>query len=200
MEKNVFKQGYRVTKADRNKKNKHHSFLIWFTGLSGSGKSTIANQLEALLFEKGISTYVLDGDNIRMGLNKDLSFTEVDRTENIRRISEVANLMIDAGLIVLAAFVSPYRKDRESIRQLVKDANFVEIFVDASLETCEQRDVKGLYKKARAGEIKNLTGLNAPYEAPQNPDIVIKTDEIGVQEAAQKVFQLIAPKLKINDE
>jgi adenylylsulfate kinase len=135
-----------------------------------------------------------------MGLNKDLSFTEVDRTENIRRISEVANLMIDAGLIVLAAFVSPYQKDRESIRQLVKDANFVEIFVDATLETCEQRDVKGLYKKARAGEIKNLTGLNAPYEAPQNPDIVIKTDEIGVQEAAQKVFQLIAPKLKINDE
>jgi adenylylsulfate kinase len=200
MEKNVFKQGYRVTKADRNKKNKHHSFLIWFTGLSGSGKSTIANQLEALLYEKGISTYVLDGDNIRMGLNKDLSFTEVDRTENIRRISEVANLMIDAGLIVLAAFVSPYQKDRESIRQLVKDANFVEIFVDATLETCEQRDVKGLYKKARAGEIKNLTGLNAPYEAPQNPDIVIKTDEIGVQEAAQKVFQLIAPKLKINDE
>jgi len=200
MEKNIFKQGYRITKRDRLKKNNHQSFLIWFTGLSGSGKSTIANELEVRLHEKGLSSYVLDGDNVRMGLNKDLSFSETDRTENIRRISEVANLMIDAGLIVLAAFVSPYRKDREAIRQVVKDANFVEVFVDAPLEVCEERDVKGLYKKARAGEIKNLTGLNAPYEAPQNPDLVIKTDEISVKEAVEKILQLIMPKLKMTYE
>lgn len=199
MDKNVFPQGYRISKDDRLKRNTHNSFLIWFTGLSGSGKSTIANQLEVSLYNKGISTYVLDGDNIRLGLNKDLTFSQQDRQENIRRISEVANLMIDAGIVVLAAFVSPYKKDRENIRKVVKDINFVEVYINASLEVCEQRDVKGLYKKARAGEIKNLTGLNAPYEAPDNPDIEINTDELSIELSVTKILELIIPKLELKN-
>lgn len=200
MQENIIPHSFEITVNDRRKSNKHNSFLIWFTGLSGSGKSTIANQLEIELFKKGIKTYSLDGDNIRKGINKDLSFTPKDRTENIRRIAEIANLMIDAGLVVLASFVSPYKKDRENIKNVVKDVNFVEVFVNTSLEECEKRDVKGLYKKARAGEIKNMTGLTSPYEAPENPDIEIKTEEETVESAVNKIYQYIIPKLQLTHE
>jgi adenylylsulfate kinase len=195
MGKNIIPHDYQISIKDRRKSNKHSSFLLWFTGLSGSGKSTIANVVEQKLHKKGIKTFTLDGDNIRKGINKDLTFEPEDRTENIRRIAEVANLMINAGLVTLAAFVSPYKKDRENIRSIVKDVNFVEIFVNTSVEECERRDVKGLYKKARAGEIKNMTGISAPYEAPENPDIEIKTENESVEAAADRIVDYITPKL-----
>lgn len=195
MGKNIIPHDYQISIKDRRKSNMHSSFLLWFTGLSGSGKSTIANVVEQKLYKQGIKTYTLDGDNIRKGINSDLTFSPEDRTENIRRIAEVANLMIDAGLVTLAAFVSPYKKDRENIRSIVKDVNFVEIFVNTSVEECERRDVKGLYKKARAGEIKNMTGISAPYEAPENPDIEIKTENESVEAAAQRIVDYITPKL-----
>ena len=176
MQENISPHSYQVSVNDRRKSNGHNSFLLWFTGLSGSGKSTIANAVEYQLYNHGIKTYTLDGDNIRKGLNEDLTFSPQDRTENIRRIAETARLMIDAGLIVLGAFVSPYKKDRKNIKNVVKDTNFVEVYVNTSIEECERRDVKGLYKKARAGDIKNMTGISAPYEAPEQPDIEIKTE------------------------
>ena len=195
MKDTISSQVYQVSKLDRQKSNNHNSFLLWFTGLSGSGKSTIANAVEQILHKKNIKTYTLDGDNIRKGINNDLTFTPEDRTENIRRIAEVSNLMIDAGLVVLAAFISPYKKDRENIRRTVKDVNLVEIFINTSLEECERRDVKGLYKKARMGEIKNMTGVSAPYEAPENPDIEIKTESETVEEAANRIVDFISQKL-----
>lgn len=195
--KHIIAQEYQINIKDRRAQNNHNSFLIWFTGLSGSGKSTIANVVEQVLHKKGIKTYTLDGDNIRKGLNQDLTFTPQDRTENIRRIAETANLMIDAGLVVLAAFVSPYKKDRENIKNIVKDVNFVEVFINTSVEECERRDVKGLYKKARAGEIKNMTGISAPYEAPEHPEIEIKTENQTVDEAVQLIINHINPKLKM---
>ncbi|MDZ7614681.1 MAG: adenylyl-sulfate kinase [Flavobacteriaceae bacterium] len=196
MKENIISHKYQIAQADRNKVNKHNSFLIWFTGLSGSGKSTIANALEYKLHHEGIKTYVLDGDNIRLGINKDLSFSAEDRTENIRRIAEIAKLFIEAGVVVIGAFVSPYKKDRKSIEYIVGNNNFVEVFVNTSLEACEQRDVKGLYKKARRGEITDFTGINAPYEAPENPDIEVITDNITVQEAVDKIYPIITKKLK----
>jgi len=200
MKANIIAHKYHVSVDDRRKLNKHNSFLIWFTGLSGSGKSTIANALEVELHQLGIKTYTLDGDNIRKGLNSDLTFSPEHRTENIRRIAETANLMIDAGLVVLAAFVSPYIKDRENIKNIVKDFNFVEVYVNTSLEECERRDVKGLYKKARAGEIKNMTGISAPYEAPKSPDIEIKTENESIESSVKKIIENIKPKLKLNHE
>ncbi|MDU8884656.1 adenylyl-sulfate kinase [Yeosuana sp. MJ-SS3] len=197
MKENIIPHTYQISKNDRKKSNNHNSFLLWFTGLSGSGKSTIANVVEQRLHEKGIKTYTLDGDNIRKGINSDLTFSPEDRTENIRRIAEIAALMIDAGLVVLAAFVSPYKKDRENIKSIVKDVNFVEIFVNTSVEECERRDVKGLYKKVRAGEIKNMTGISAPYEAPTHPDIEIKTEVESVESAANKITDYISEKLKL---
>jgi len=196
---NIIPHNYQISINDRRKNNNQNSFLLWFTGLSGSGKSTIANIVEKKLFEKGLKTYTLDGDNIRKGINNDLTFSPEDRTENIRRIAEVSNLFIDAGIIVLAAFVSPYKKDRESIKSIVKDVNFVEIYINTSVEECERRDVKGLYKKARAGEIKNMTGISAPYEAPENPDIEIKTETLSAEEAANKIIKYIQPKLTLNE-
>ena len=198
--KNIIQHDYQVSREDRKSKNNHNSFLIWFTGLSGSGKSTIANLVEQQLFEKGIKTYTLDGDNIRKGINNDLTFSPEDRTENIRRIAEISNLMIDAGLVVLAAFVSPYKKDRENVKNIVKNSNFVEVFINTSVEECERRDVKGLYKKARLGEIKNMTGISAPYEAPEQSDIEIKTEEVSVKEAVNKIINHITPKLKLDNE
>ncbi|NLP59243.1 adenylyl-sulfate kinase [Lutibacter sp. B1] len=200
MKKNIIPHSYHISISDRRKLNKHNSFLLWFTGLSGSGKSTISNLVEQELYKKGIKTYSLDGDNIRKGINSDLTFAPNDRTENIRRIAELANLMVDAGLVVLASFVSPYKKDRESIRNIVKDENFVEIYINTSVEECERRDVKGLYKKARAGEIKNMTGLSAPYEAPENPDIEIKTEKSSIEESVKKIVEYITPKLQLNNE
>jgi adenylylsulfate kinase len=193
--KNIYFQKYHINKEKRNNLNNHNSFLIWFTGLSGSGKSTIANALEQKLFKNGIKTYSLDGDNIRKGINKDLTFTTKDRTENIRRIAEISNLMIDAGIVVLSAFVSPYKKDRNDIRNIVGNVNFVEIFINTSLEECERRDVKGLYKKARKGEITNFTGISAPYEAPENPNIEIKTEEMNVEDALEKIYKYISKLL-----
>ena len=192
---NIFKQDYQVTRELRNKQNKHKSFLIWFTGLSGSGKSTIANALEIALHKKGIKTYTLDGDNIRKGINKDLDFSPKSRTENIRRIAEISNLFIDSGIVVLSAFVSPYKKDRISIKNTVGSSNFVEVFINTSIEECERRDVKGLYKKARQGEIKNFTGISAPYEKPNKPDVEIKTEELTIDQAVEKIIKKISSKL-----
>ena len=200
MKENIVPHTYQVSIDNRRKQNKHNSFLIWFTGLSGSGKSTIANALELELHQLGVKTYTLDGDNIRNGINSDLTFSPEHRTENIRRIAEVANLMIDAGLVVLAAFVSPYKKDRENIKSIVKDVNFVEVYINTSIEECERRDVKGLYKKARAGEIKNMTGISAPYEVPEHPDIEIKTEEEPVKSSVRKLTDFITPKLQLNNE
>lgn len=195
MKKNIIPHNYQISINDRQQANNHNSFLLWFTGLSGSGKSTIANVVEQELYKMGIKTYTLDGDNIRNGINSDLTFSPKDRTENIRRIAEVSKLMIDAGLVTLAAFVSPYKKDRENIRSIVKDVNFVEIYINTSVEECERRDVKGLYKKARAGEIKNMTGISAPYETPESPDIEIKTESESIEHAVKRIIEYITPKL-----
>ncbi len=195
MSKNIVLQDYQISKIDRNLLNNHQSFLLWFTGLSGSGKSTIANAVEDALHRLGKHTYTLDGDNIRHGLNKDLGFTAEGRTENIRRIAEVANLMIDAGIIVLAAFVSPYEKNRNEIKNIVGKENYIEIFVDTPLGICEERDVKGLYKKAREGTIKDFTGISAPYETPKNPDIIIKTHQMSIPKSVEKILNYIGEKL-----
>ncbi len=165
--------------------------LIWFTGLSGSGKSTLAVQLEAQLHAAGYKTYLLDGDNVRTGLNSDLDFTETGRVENIRRIGEVSRLMLDAGIVVLSAFISPFQADREQVKNIVGAAQYCEVFVDAPLEVCEQRDVKGLYKKARGGEVKNFTGIDSPYEIPQAPDVHIATDKLSVEESLQRLLEVL---------
>jgi adenylylsulfate kinase len=178
---------HHVTKDERAQQKQQKPCILWFTGLSGSGKSTIANALEAKLFEMGYHSYLLDGDNVRHGLNKDLGFTDADRVENIRRIGEVARLFVDAGLIVMTAFISPFRSDREMVRKLVGGGEFVEIFVDTPLEVCEERDPKGLYKKARAGQIKNFTGLDSPYEAPETPEITLKPAELSIEELVKQL-------------
>jgi adenylylsulfate kinase len=196
MNEHIVKHDYKTTKSQREQQNGHKSYLLWFTGLSGSGKSTLANLVEIALHKQGLSTYILDGDNIRQGINKDLSFAPKDRTENIRRIAEISNLMLDAGLITLAAFVSPYIKDRKEVKEIVGSVNFIEIFVNTSLEECERRDVKGLYKKARSGEIKNMTGISAPYEAPINPDIEVITDGHSIEESVEIIINFINKKLK----
>lgn len=196
MPENIVPHTFKVSKQDRNKLNGHNSFVVWFTGLSGSGKSTIANWLEQKLHQQGIKTYVLDGDNTRAGINKDLSFSAEDRSENIRRIAEIAHLMVDAGLVVISAFVSPYKKDREYVQLTVKPDNFVEVFVNTSLEACEARDVKGLYAKARKGEITNMTGITDPYEAPENPDVEL-TELDTIDQAVDKVYNTIYHKLQL---
>jgi adenylylsulfate kinase len=170
--------------------------MIWFTGLSGSGKSTLGNVLETELHRQHIHTFLLDGDNIRLGLNKDLSFNEEDRSENLRRIGEVGKLMVDAGLVTIAAFVSPYEKDREMVKNILGKENFVEIFVSTPLEECIRRDVKGLYKKALNGEIKDFTGISSPYEAPKNPDLVIDTSSKSLENCLQEVITLVSARLK----
>lgn len=168
---NIYHQALSITRQHREQLNAHKGRVIWFTGLSGSGKSTLANALEVALHAQGKHTYILDGDNVRQGLNKDLGFTATDRVENIRRIAEVAKLMADAGLIVMTAFISPFRQEREMAKALIGAENFVEVYVSTSLEVCEQRDCKGLYKKARNGQLLNMTGIDSPYEAPVSPDV-----------------------------
>jgi adenylylsulfate kinase len=172
--------------------------LVWFTGLSGSGKSTLAVQLEAQLYSAGFKTYLLDGDNIRSGLNKDLTFTDDGRVENIRRIGEVSKLFLDAGIVVLSAFISPFHADREQVKNIVGPDNFIEVFVNAPIEVCEQRDVKGLYKKARAGEVKNFTGIDSPYEAPEHPDVVIHTDKNTIEESLRILLDVVTPEISVN--
>jgi len=186
---NVIWHAHKVSREERESLLKQKGIVLWFTGLSGSGKSTIANEVAYKLHSMRKLTYVLDGDNIRHGLNKNLGFSPEDRNENIRRISEVANLFADAGVVAITAFISPYRKYRNFCRELVGEGRFIEIYTKASLETCEKRDTKGLYKKARAGEIKDFTGINAPYEEPENPELIIDTDKETVEESAEKVLK-----------
>ena len=187
-----------VTRQRRNKLNNHRSIILWFTGLSGSGKSTLAHSLEERLFQRGCSTFVLDGDNVRHGLNSNLDFSEAGRTENIRRISEVSKLMLESGLIVMTAFISPFSKDRNEARKLITSDDFVEIYCKASLEKCESRDVKGLYKKARAGEIKNYTGIDSPYEIPENPELIIDTDNQSIEDSVSTILSFLELKVIIN--
>lgn len=180
-----------VTKEDRIKKQGHKGCVVWLTGLPSSGKSTLAHEIEARLFESGMRTYVLDGDNIRHGLNKDLGFSPEDRKENIRRIGEVAKLFADAGVITITAFISPYKEDRNTVRRLLDDGEFIEVYIKCSLQECERRDPKGLYKKARKGEIKDFTGISAPYEVPENPELVVDTENHSVQECVDRVIEYL---------
>ena len=190
MTSNLHFHGATISTKDKAIKNKHRPAVLWFTGLSGSGKSTLANAVECLLFQRGYQTHTLDGDNIRMGLNSDLGFSPEDRTENIRRISEVANLMRESGTIVCTAFISPYRKSRQSARDII-GKDFIEVYVKAPLETCEDRDPKGLYKKARSGEIPNFTGVSAPYENPENPEVVVETHESKIDDCAEQIIKYL---------
>ena len=180
-----------ITRKDRERLNGHRGFTVWFTGLSGSGNSTLAVAAEEALYERGCHTFILDGDNVRHGLNKDLGFSPDDREENIRRLGEVARLFRDSGIINLAAFISPYRKDRQVARSLAEDDSFVEVFVDCPVEICEQRDPKGAYKKARQGIIKSFTGINAPYETPKNPELHLRTDELSVGESVHRIMRYL---------
>lgn len=182
----IVKHNYRIDAAMREALNGHGGLVLWFTGLSGSGKSTLANEVEVYLHNSGVHTYLLDGDNVRHGLNADLDFSIEGRKENIRRIGEVSKLMVDAGLVVLTAFVSPLKEDRELVRQLVGD-RFIEIFVNCPLEVCEQRDVKGLYAKARAGIIPDFTGISSPFESPEHPELEVKTDQLTLEESIAQV-------------
>jgi adenylylsulfate kinase len=183
-----------ITKLNRLEQSGHASCALWFTGLSGSGKSTIANSVSRELFRQGINEYVLDGDNIRHGLNKDLGFSEDDRTENIRRIGEVAKLFVDSGKVVTTAFISPFRSDREQVRALFEEGEFIEIFVNCPLSVCERRDPKQLYQKARRGEIKEFTGIDSPYEVPNRPEIIIRSDQVSVEEAVEQVITYLIEK------
>lgn len=191
MAKNIVWHEQLLTKSDRRKKNNHHSTVFYFTGLSGSGKSTIANAVAEYLYRTGVNTYVLDGDNVRHGLNRDLGFSEADRVENIRRIGEVAKILVDSGQIVFTAFISPFKADRQSVRDLLEADEFVEVFIDCPLETCEKRDPKGLYEKARAGVIPEFTGISSPYEEPINPEITLRTDKHSVEECIEIIVDYL---------
>ncbi|PJJ84063.1 adenylyl-sulfate kinase [Mucilaginibacter auburnensis] len=193
----LINQAYDISKPDREKMNGHKALCIWFTGLSGAGKTTLANALERRLHTENIKTFSLDGDNIRCGLSSDLGFSESDRIENLRRIGEVAKLMCEAGLVVTAAFVSPFKKDRQLIRNLL-GSNFFEVFVNTPLEVCEQRDVKGLYQKARRGEISNFTGINSPFEQPQNPDLQVNTVNQTIDQLVNTILEAVLPKLLLS--
>jgi len=182
-----------VTRADREQLNGHRGCTVWLTGLSGSGKSTIAVELEKRLWDRGVRAYILDGDNVRHGLNKNLGFSPEDRTENIRRIGEVAKLFTEAGMVAITAFISPYRADRDQVRTLMPE-DFVEVLVECPLEVCEQRDVKGLYQKARAGQIKEFTGISAPYEPPAKPELALRTDRQSVEESVAAIVALLSER------
>lgn len=190
-ENNIFWHKHLVTMEDRWECYGHKSCVLWLTGLSASGKSTIANALSKKLHTMDIKNYVLDGDNIRHGLNKDLGFSPENRKENIRRIGEVSKLFIDAGLIVMTAFISPYLEDRELARRLMKTGQFIEVFVKCSISECEKRDPKGIYKKARTGEIKNFTGISAPYEEPESPEVVVETDKMSIEDCLGKILEYL---------
>ena len=194
MSSNIVWHDHHVTKAERSSNKNQKSCILWFTGLSGSGKSTVANAVEVKLLELNKHTYLLDGDNIRMGLNKGLGFSDEDRIENIRRIGEVSKLFVDAGSIVLTAFISPFQKERDAVRSLVEDNEFIEVFIDTPLEVCESRDPKGLYKKARNGEIPNFTGISSPYESPTEPEIHILNDNISIEDVAHQIIDYLQEK------
>lgn len=190
-EKHLYWHAPSVTVDDRREKYDYKSCVLWFTGLSASGKSTLANALARVFHDRGVTSYVLDGDNIRHGLNKDLGFSAEDRTENIRRIGEVAKLFVDAGLVVMTAFISPYRNDRNKVRALLEQGEFVEVHVKCPIELCEQRDPKGIYKKARAGMIKEFTGISAPYEEPEAPELVVETGALSLEESIRSVLDYL---------
>tara|TARA_B100001248_G_C27325024_1_gene428601 strand:- start:395 stop:994 length:600 start_codon:yes stop_codon:yes gene_type:complete len=189
--KNIVWHNTTLNQRDRNKLLNQKPFVLWFTGLSASGKSTLANLVEHKLFEANYKTYLLDGDNVRHGLNSDLGFDEMSRVENIRRIGEVSKLFLDSGIIVLTAFISPFISDRELVRSLFEKGKFLEVFVDSSLETCEKRDPKGMYQKARKGEIKNFTGISSPYEAPKNPEIHVDNNDVELNDAANQIIDYL---------
>ncbi|PLR82409.1 adenylyl-sulfate kinase [Bacillus canaveralius] len=191
MASNIVWHPLTVTKAHRQKRNGHRSFVLWFTGLSGSGKSTLANEVDRKLFTLGAKSYVLDGDNVRHGLNKGLGFSKEDRVENIRRVGEVAKLFVDSGQIVLTTFISPFREDRRAVRNLFEQSEFIEIYVKCPLEVCEKRDPKGLYKKARKGEIRDFTGIDSPYEIPETPELVIDTSLYSLDDAVATVIRYL---------
>jgi len=192
----IVRQHYKITRSDRETLLQQKPLLLWFTGLSGSGKSTLADRVEQELHVKGYKTYLLDGDNIRHGLNSNIDFTEAGRKENIRRIGEVSRLFIDAGIIVLTAFISPFREDRDKVRQLLPDGEFVEIFVDCPLDVCEQRDVKGLYAKARRGEIPDFTGISSPFEAPEHAEITVHTDRNDLETCTNQILNFTLNRIK----
>ncbi len=195
----IIPHSHEISVSDRRRQKGHSSLVIWFVGLSGSGKSTLASRLEQKLFERGMSTYILDGDNIRAGLNKDLDFSDAARKENIRRIGEVAKLLVDAGVITLTAFITPFEEERNQLKKLLGADQYFEVYVDCPIEECEKRDVKGLYAKARAGEISNFTGISSPFEEPTNPDIRIKTAELSVEEGVEQIIKAIDLKIKTNN-
>ena len=197
MAKNIVPYKYKLDRNTRRRSLGHNSFLVFFTGLSGAGKSTLANALEKRLHEEGINTFVLDGDNIRRGISSDLQFSPEDRSENIRRIAEITKLFVDAGLVVLAAFIAPYQADRNFIRSRVGDENYIEVFVNTRLEVCEERDPKGLYEKARKGLIKDMTGISAPYEVPVSPNVEI-TSKTSLKESVNIIFEVIKDKLRLD--
>lgn len=194
MSSNIVWHEASITKEERHTQNKHRSFILWFTGLSASGKSSVANAFARRLFDRGNQAFVLDGDNVRHGLNKDLGFDEAGRKENIRRIGEVSKLFVENGQIVLTAFISPYREDRQVVRALVEEGEFIEVYVRCSVETCEQRDPKGLYKKARNAEIQNFTGISAPYEEPGNPEIILDTELNSIEVCVDQLTDILTSK------
>ncbi len=189
---------HKISRTERCEQKKQKSCLLWFTGLSGAGKSTLANAVEQKLFERGIHSYLLDGDNVRHGLNGDLGFSDIERVENIRRIGEVSKLFVDAGLIVLSAFISPFRSDRNLVRALFGEGDFIEIYVAASIDICESRDPKGLYKKARQGFIKNFTGIDSPYEVPETAEIVVDTGAMPLEECVDRVMDYLEANGKLS--
>ncbi len=198
--KNIVWHDASVTKEERREKNNYQSYVLWFTGLSGSGKSTLANALARYLYETNIQAYVLDGDNIRHGLNKDLGFTDVDRKENIRRIGEVSKLFVDSGQIVLTAFISPFREDRQQVKDILSENEFFEVYVKCSLDECEVRDPKGLYKKARNNEIKHFTGIDSPYEEPVNPAIIVDTEAQDIEASVKQIVDFLVKNGLIQEQ
>ena len=192
---NLKSQSYKIKRSDFEKRNQHRGVALWFVGLSGSGKSTLANGLQAKLFENGFNTIVLDGDNTRLGINKDLGFSDIDRNENIRRVAEISKLFVETGHIVINAFISPFEINRTLARNIISSEDFIEVYIDSSIATCEKRDTKGLYKKARAGEVNDFTGISSPFEAPKKPDIEVKTDEQTPEESINYLFEQLKSKL-----
>ena len=192
---NLTHQNYKINRIDFEKRNQHRGIVLWFVGLSGSGKSTIANGLQTKLFENGFNAIVLDGDNTRLGINKDLGFSDKDRNENIRRVAEISKLFVESGHIVINAFISPFELNRTQARDIISEQDFIEVYIESSISICEKRDVKGLYKKARIGEIKEFTGISSPFETPQNPDFIVKTDEQTPEDSIEYLFEQLKSKL-----
>ena len=190
-------QNYQIGRKDFEERNKHRGIALWFTGLSGSGKSTLANALHKKLFDRGIYSIVLDGDNTRLGINKDLGFSNSDRIENIRRVAEITKILVETGHIVITAFISPFKENRSTAKRIISDKDFLEVFIDSSLKICEERDVKGLYKRARLGEIKDFTGISSPYEAPENPDVYINANKYSITECETLLFEEISIRLEL---